>query len=267
MTRRLIRCSTCHNRTVHDADAEAPARPWFRRGTPPPKPLVIIAIAVSVISLVSGWIGDAFLAGLVDRHPVWLMVLNPRNRNLILVTNEVDAVTYYVVGFLRLVLSDPVNYLLGFWFGERMLGWVERRSRTYGPLVRDGESMFRKFAAPLVFLAPNNIICILAGATGMRVPVFAALNVSGTIVRLIAVRQLGDTLESPISRVVDFIGEYRIPILIVSILAVAWTVFGEFRGDNSELMALRDLADDELHDNGEGDGDEPPSPSDPTDAR
>jgi membrane protein DedA with SNARE-associated domain len=194
--------------------------------------------------MLSGWVGDLLLSQIVDRNPLLLIALNPRNRNLILATNELDALPYYLVGFVRLIASDPVNYLLGFWFGDRAIAWTEKRSRTYGPLIRDGEHWFRRLSLPLIFAAPNNIICALAGATGVSLRMFAVLNVAGTVARLVAIRQLGSTLESPISSVVDFIGEYRTPILIVSVIGVAWTVFGEFRGDNSELAALRKLEEE-----------------------
>lgn len=194
--------------------------------------------------MLSGWVGDLLLSQIVDRNPLLLIALNPRNRNLILATNGLDALPYYLVGFVRLIASDPVNYLLGFWFGDRAIAWTEKRSRTYGPLIRDGEHWFRRLSLPLIFAAPNNIICALAGATGVSLRMFAVLNVAGTVARLVAIRQLGSTLESPISSVVDFIGEYRTPILIVSVIGVAWTVFGEFRGDNSELAALRKLEEE-----------------------
>ena len=193
--------------------------------------------------MLSGWVGDLLLSQIVDRNPLLLIALNPRNRNLILATNELDALVYYLVGFFRLIASDPVNYLLGFWFGDRAIAWTEKRSRTYGPLIRDGEQWFRRLSLPLIFAAPNNVICALAGATGVSLRMFAVLNVTGTIARLVVIRQLGSTLESPISSVVDFIGEYRTPILIISVIGVVWTVFGEFRGDNSELTALRKLED------------------------
>ncbi len=194
--------------------------------------------------MLSGWLGDLLLAQIVDHNPLLLIALNPRNRNLILATNELGAVPYYTVGFVRLIASDPVNYLLGFWFGDRAIAWTERRSRTYGPLVRDGEHWFRRLSLPLIFAAPNNIICALAGATGVSVRVFAILNITGTIARLIVIRQLGATLESPISSVVDFIGDYRTPILIISAIGVAWTIFGEFRGDKGELAVLRELEEE-----------------------
>jgi membrane protein DedA with SNARE-associated domain len=216
------------------------------RHAPPGRLVVSIVIGVVVLSLVAGWAGDLLFAQLVDNHPLLLILLTPRNRNLALTTNELDALSFYLGGGLRLLFSDPFYFLLGLWYGERAIRWTERRSRSYGPFVRDGERWFRKLAYPLVFLAPNNIICLLAGATGMAPLTFLALNVSGTAARLVAIRALGATFESPLSRIVDFIAEYRTPILILSAVLVAWTVFGEFRGDNSELKTLAELEHEAL---------------------
>ena len=230
--------------TVPPVPLRATMPPVPPRPASPGRLAVTLVLALVGASLVASWAGDLLFAQLVDHHPLVLIALTPRNRNLALTTNSLDAVSYYGVGFARLVFSDPFYYLLGWWYGDRAIAWTERRSRTYGPFVRDGERWFRKLAYPLVFAAPNNIICGLGGATGMRPLVFAALNVSGTLTRLVAIRALGATFESPLASVVDFIGRYRLPILVLSALAVAWTVFGELRGDNSELKTLADLEHD-----------------------
>ena len=228
----------------------------LERGKPPSKWIVRVVIGLVVISQVSALLGDLFLAGIVDRQPALLIALNPRNRNLALATNQLSAITYYSIGFARLVASDPLYYLLGYWFGERAIAWTERRSRTYGPLIRDGERFFRRASYPLIFIAPNNIICALSAATGVRLTTFIALNLSGTVVRLILVRRLGEIFSSPLNAIVNFIADYRIPLLILSAIGVAWTVFGEFRGNNSELQSLQALEADEE------DGTEAPSEDD-----
>ena len=215
------------------------------RGQPPRKAIVRLAVGLVIISQVSALLGDLALAEFVDKHPAWLIALNPRNRNLVLATNQLDAVSYYLIGFGRLVASDPVYYLLGFWYGDRALSWVERRSRTYGPFVREGETFFRKASYPLIFAALNNIVCALSAATGVKLRTFIFLNLTGTVTRLVIIRRVGGVFESPLQSIVDFIAQYRVPVLIVSALAVAWTVFGEFRGDNSEFKTLTGLASDD----------------------
>lgn len=240
----------------HNAGVTSPggSTSILTRGQPPARPIVIIVIAISVASLVAGWVGDALAPDLVNRNPLLLIAMSPRNRNLILTTNSIETVPYYLVGTLRLVLSDPANYLIGFWFGDRMLAWIKRRSKTYGPMVDSGADGFKRYAPVVIFAFPNNIICMLSGATGVRFRLFALLNVTGTVVQLYLVRRAGDAFQSPIQRVLDWIGQYRIPLLVVSVLAVAWTVFGEFRGDNSELSTLRDLANDDPTESSVDDG-------------
>jgi membrane protein DedA with SNARE-associated domain len=206
-----------------------------------PRWLVRLAILIAAVSLVGTWAGSLLAPQFVDNNPRLLIALNPRNSNLVLVSNQISDLAYYSIGFMRLVFSDPFNYLLGLYFGERAFAWVERRSRSYGPFVRDAERLFRRFSHAVVFFAPNNIICILAGATGMRARWFFILNFAGTLVRLILIKRFGAVFEGPIDQILDLIARYRTPLLIVSALAVAWTIFGEFRGDNSELKVLREL--------------------------
>lgn len=213
----------------------------IERGNPPRKWIIRTIIGLVIVSQSAALLGDLFIAGIVDREPALLIALNPRNRNLALATNQLSAVTYFSIGFVRLVASDPLYYLLGFWYGERAIAWTERRSRTYGPLIRDGERFFRRASYPLIFFAPNNIICALSAATGVRLGTFIALNLSGTVARLIIIRQLGEVFSSPLESIVDFIADYRIPLLILSAIGVAWTIFGEFRGRGSELETLRAL--------------------------
>lgn len=229
------------------------------RGHPPRKWILRTIIGLVIVSQGAALLGDLFLAGIVDREPALLIALNPRNRNLALATTQLSAGVYYTVGFLRLIASDPLYYLLGYWYGERAIAWTERRSRTYGPLIRDGERLFRKASLPLIFAAPNNIICAMSAATGVRLRTFIALNLSGTVVRLVVIRQLGEVFESPLERIIDLIARYRVPLLILSAIGVAWTVFGEFRSKDSELETLLHLEDAET-DTDDGDSGSDPDP-------
>src|SRR3954447_1066952 len=134
------------DRPDHDDEpAEEPRRRPSRR-------TVTLIVTPIIVLVVCGWIGDASAAYLVDHHPVWLIALNARNRNLLLVTNYVDAIPYYVVGTLRLLLSDPLFYILGFLYGDAAVKWMERKAPTYGKLMRSAERFFAIAAYPLVFL-------------------------------------------------------------------------------------------------------------------
>lgn len=213
----------------------------LEQGNPPNKWIARIVIALALLNIAAGWLGDLLLSLLVDNQPLALIALSPRDRNLALASPSLAAAPFFLVGFLRLFFFDPFSYLLGFWYGDRALDWIRRRSRTYGPLVDNAQSGFRRYAAPLIILFPNNVICMMAGASGIGVVMFFALNAFGTLGRLFLLRQFGNIFGGEINSVVGWIADYRVPILIVSALAIGWTIFGEFRGDTSEVKALIDL--------------------------
>jgi membrane protein DedA with SNARE-associated domain len=202
-------------------------------------------MAVPLVALiVISYIGDILAAALATDHPLVLLAMNPRSRNLVLVTNQLDAVSYYLVGGVRLLLSDPLYFLLGYFYGDAAVRWLERKSPSYGPMARAVERFFGRFGHPLVFIAPNPYICLFAGASGMGVATFAILNVTGTITRLYLVRRVGETFESPIDNVLDFIREYRTPLIILSVVLVAFTILNERRHGRDEVGAITSLADD-----------------------
>jgi membrane protein DedA with SNARE-associated domain len=200
-------------------------------------------------------VGDALAPRLVDTHPLVLIAMNARNRNLILVTNQLDALSYYSVGFFRLLASDPVFFLLGYFYGDRALSWMEQRTRTFGSQIRQWEHWFRRASYLFVAVAPNNFICVFAGAAGMSLTGFFVANILGTIVRLYLIRRLGETFEAPIDDVLDFIKDNRGILLAVSIgLVVVMTALEVRRGD-SEIGAILALEDEIL------DGDDDPAPA------
>ena len=166
---------------------------------------------------VAGILADWFAAAIITDHPLLQMFLNPRLRYLTLASNQVDPVPFFLVGFFRLVLTDPLYFLLGRWYGDAALLWMERHGGESGRAVRILERWFAKAAYPIVAFAPNGFICLLAGATGMRPAVFATLNIGGTIVRLIAVRALAEALERPLESLLDFIGRYQWWVVGVSV--------------------------------------------------
>jgi uncharacterized membrane protein YdjX (TVP38/TMEM64 family) len=69
---------------------------------------------------------------------------------------------------------------------------MERRTNTWGEMLRQLERWFGKAAYPLVFIAPNNAICLFAGAAGMPLRAFFAVNLAGTVARLWLIRRFGE---------------------------------------------------------------------------
>jgi len=212
---------------------------------PPGRHTLKLLVVPIVVLIVISNVGDALAPKLVESNPLLLIAMNARNRNLILVTNQLDAASYYVVATLRLLLSDPLFFLIGYWYGDTALTWMESRTKTYGSMLRQWERGFQRAAYPLVFIAPNNVICLFAGAAGMSVPAFFITNITGTIARLYLIRWLGEAFERPIDDVLDFIARYRVPLLVVSISFFAVMMVRELRQSGEDIDALEEAIEDE----------------------
>lgn len=193
-------------------------------------PIVILSFA--------GVFADWFAAALIDSHPLLQMMLNGRIRYLLGASNQIDAVPFFVVGFLRQVLTDPLFYLLGLWYGEAALRWMEQKTGETG-LVPWLKRAFDRYGAIIIAVAPNGYVCLLAGAAGMKVRKFIALNVGGTIVRLILIRLLAKSIEPQIDTALDWVGRYRIQIIVVSIgLFALQSLTNRSKGKKGELQGV-----------------------------
>lgn len=236
---------------------------------PPSRGRLWLVLGPLVVLVIGAQVGDALAPTLVTEHPLALITLNARNRNLVLVTNLLDPIPYYTVGFLRLLASDPLFYILGYWYGDAGVKWVEKRSSSFGSLLRTWEWMFTKAAWPLVAIAPNNFICLFAGAAGMTPAVFLTLNVVGTVIRLYLIRILGQAFETPIEAVLGFIRDYRLPLTGVAVTLVLFTVWSDRRSGKGELEALAHIEDDLGVEEGQSTEAGPPAPEPdaPTDER
>ncbi len=203
--------------------------------------LVVVPIAALIVA---GYAGDALTTTWADRHPLILTLLNARNRVLVLTTNQLDPVSYYLAAGARLLASDPLFYLLGRWYGDAMVAWVERRSRTFGEQVRLYERAFSKAAYLLVFVAPNAYVCTFAGAAGMRVGTFFALNIAGTLFRLYLIRRLGEAFDQPIKSILHFFARYRLPLFLASVALIASIIWSDRRHGKDEIGAILQLSQD-----------------------
>lgn len=213
-----------------------------------PRHHLVLITAPIIVLLIASNLGNALFPSLVTNHPLLLIALNPSNRNFIFVAGRVDPFSYYLVGTVRLLAPDPFFFLLGRWYGEAAILWMERRTPTYGQLMRTLERWFAKARWPLVTTIPNNPVCLLAGASAMAVTVFVVLDVVGTIGRLVLLRVVGRAFQAPIDWLLHLISEYRLPLLALTIAAVGFSMVREWRAGTSEIEQLIELDPEQFDD-------------------
>jgi len=193
-------------------------------------PLVWLVTPIVVLSL-AGTVADIIGPKLVTEHPLLQMFLNPRNRYLLLASPQVGAIEFFVVGFVRLVLTDPLGFVLGRQYGDAALKWAGEKMGDEGRFVSKVENLFGKAAPVIIFLAPNLYMCILAGASGMKVRTFLALNVSGTIARLVLFRIAGEAFEDQLLTILDWIQRNQKWLIVLSfVIVVVQTIRSRRRG-------------------------------------
>lgn len=205
----------------------------------PSRRLLWILLTPVVILTAAGYVADAIGPALVVHHPLVQMFLNPRNRYLALASNQVGPVPFFVVGFLRLVLTDPIFYVLGLLYGDGALRWMETKMGDESIVLL--RRWFAKAAYPIVAIAPNQFVCMLAGATEMRPSIFISLNVGGTIARLILIRMTADIFSGPLDAVVRFLHRYQWWLTGISVVVVALQVISSRRRGRSDIESVATL--------------------------
>ena len=183
-------------------------------------PLPWLITPIVVLSL-TGTVADILGPKLIVEHPQLQMFLNPRNRYMILAAATVSPIPFFIIGFTRLVLTDPIGYLLGRQYGDAALKWAGDKMGDEGRFIGKVERFFGKAAPVIILIAPNLYMCILAGASGMKVRTFAALNITGTIGRLVVFRIAGHAFRDELLDLVDWIGRNQKWLIIASIVVVS----------------------------------------------
>ncbi len=206
--------------------------------TKPSRRTLILLVAPIVVITSMGFIATAFTPALAARHPLLLIALDARNRFLVL-AREVDIVPFVVVAILRRTFSDPLFYLLGRFYGEGAVRWLEKKA-GFGDLVTLAEKFFQKASYPMVFFFPGAIVCALAGQTGMSPVGFMVTNLAGTLAAVLAVRAFSDAISSPVESLLDFFDRNIVVTTSVTVaLVVLSLVLNRYQGKlDADLEAL-----------------------------
>jgi hypothetical protein len=145
-----------------------------------------LLLPIAVLTVVSS-LGTAAAPALGHR-PLLLVALSPRLAFLALAAPKVSLVPFFVVGMVRLTLSDPFHFILGRRHGSKM---VDRFTHRW--VVR-AKSVVTRCIPVAVFLRPNGTNLALAGAARSRVSLIVLADLVGTAAYLVLVHQCGHAM-------------------------------------------------------------------------
>ena len=174
--------------------------------------------ALSTVSLV----GVAFSLYLVNHYPLLLVAMSPIGRHLLLAAPNVDPLAFVAVVVARRMLFYIASFQLGRTLGPAGIDWIERRAARFGRFVRWLEQVFARAAYPIVFCFAGPTISAIAGASGMRLRVFAALAAPGLALRALGAIALAAWARGYIEIALEWIDEHWLPgtILMVALVVL-----------------------------------------------
>ncbi len=181
--------------------------------------MLLVSVPLAVVAA-SAVIGNALAPTLVVSHPLVLLALNTTTRHLVLTSTSVDFVPYLVVGLGRRLLEDPFLFLLGRWYGDDAIAWVDAKVGG-GRSLRWVQRHFHRIGWLLVAVAPGGVVCVLAGASRMRTAVFLVLNIAGTVATILLLRRFGDVFAGPVDVTLAFVADNVVVLTTVSVALTA----------------------------------------------
>ena len=207
----------------------------------PDRRTLLLLVVPIIIALVVGTAANALTSPLLKSHPLLLIAGEARNRNLLLTANLIDPVPFVVVGVVRRMLTDPLFFLLGHFYGDRAVAWIQRRLGGAEVLARVTEDGFRRFSGLMVFLFPGALVCVLAGASRMRVRTFLLLNFTGTVAIVLVLRAFAHTVEGPIEAIQHFNDRNFKWLTVVGVVGVLGYVLLQRKQGSAEYESVADI--------------------------
>lgn len=193
-----------------DAVAPIPAppihvSPWARRA---------ILIGSSVFFAI-GTFGSNVGPAWVDEHPAAVLALSSRNRNLFASVPFIDPLPYALIGFTRVFAAGMVLFFLGRWYGERAIGWTEKRAGEMPALYRwFAKAIDRAGWLIIILFCGSNLVWMMAGHRRIPAKKFAPLLAIGIAIRLAIMWAGGKAFEDQIRSFLRWMEDYQWHVVI-----------------------------------------------------
>lgn len=180
----------------------------------------LVAISVAVVATYSlGFLGLALLPLLARDRPRLLIALNPTTSILLLVSARVDLASFVAVAAARRVILHILCYLLGHWYGQAAVRWVEGRGGRATRLVGLLERAFARVRWLVVMVMPGPVPSVLAGAGRMGIAPFLALDIAGTLGSILLARYAAGVMADPLGAALRFSDDHAVSLTILCVAA------------------------------------------------
>src|SRR5260221_3677601 len=115
------------SRTLTEPVGSTPSVNPVMNETPRSKIVRRMLVVIVIVTTVMSWVATALTPILATRYPALLLMLESAGRNLLL-TRKLPLFPYLLIATVRRVGGAALFYLLGRWYGEVALQWLERKA-------------------------------------------------------------------------------------------------------------------------------------------
>lgn len=213
-----------------ELEEEPPFRPprWVLAALVLPILAMIVANNVGAVLLTS----SLRPSGVVE-SPLRILALNSTNKVLLATGMQTAFWWYLALATMRLLAPDGYFYGLGILYRHRALEWGRRvfpgSDKLFDLFEREDHAGVRRLLDALVFIMPNNPVCLLAGVAAMPLRRFWAINVAGTVGRVLMFLWLSHTFRDEIRSVMNVVATYQKWALAITVVIVIITLFTQAR--------------------------------------
>ena len=221
---------------MESAHAVAPPR----LPTPAPSGLSVAARAsVRRCLLVLGTLSAGNIVGVMSslylavHYPLLLVAISPLGRHLLLVAPSVDPMAFVAVAVLRRTVFATACFFLGRGLGPTAVMWLGSRAPRTRQVYLWLEQFFQRASTLAVLAFPGPAMSAVAGSAGMRAARFVPLVMSGLVLRMLLVLELGEWFQGPIAQLMALIEQYWIGgtvVLVVGVASYQWYRAASRRG-------------------------------------
>lgn len=207
----------------------------------PHKVVLALTFGPLVLMTIGNYVATASFFKLADDHPLWLVLLNPRTQNLVLVATKIGLLAYFASAIARRMLPHPLWFMVGRWYGDAGVRWLEKRSPDLGTMVTKLEQWFPRWGPLLCILYPHPLVCVLAGASEMRFGWFFLYNLVGIVAFVTVARLFGDLFKPVTEGITDFGGRYWIPLTVLTVAMALWGIWRSEADGTSTIEGIGEI--------------------------
>jgi membrane protein DedA with SNARE-associated domain len=221
---------------------------------PPHRPRwILVALILPIVGLiVANNVGAVLFTSSLKKggavaNPLTILALNSTNKILLATGFQTAWLGFLGIATIRLLAPDPLFYLLGYLYRGHALRWGRNvypgADKLFDMFENQAHAGVRHMLDALVFIMPNNPVCLLAGVAAMPVRRFVVLNIAGTIGRVLLFRWLSFTFQDQIVRIMNLLATYQKWALMVTVVIVVITFVVQAR---RLVSSTEELAEDEV---------------------